>query len=491
MRSKVKPLIIVFISYLLVFLFVYAATSKMLEFQNFQAQLGQSPLVSAYTGFVSYAVLAIELGISVVLVIPKKRFLGLLASFCLMVMFTTYITVILNFSSFIPCSCGGILEDLNWKEHLIFNGIITITAALGVYLSSTSTRKILLYLLSLGCFSAMLIIGLYLASENTMHRENPFIRRFIQGTAIKTAEINLDNNSKYFTGSDEKIIYLGDNKAPLHIIRYDSTLKIKKHHKIELESESFPFQSVQVRVAPPYFYLMDGTVPVIFKGNIADWKAKLWMHNNNYYFSKAEIISKDKIVFRAQELKTHNNILGTFTKKDSLTVNYAPTILQKQLDGFFDTDGIINVDRKNQNVIYTYYYRNEFSVSDRNLKLLHRNNTIDTTTTAKLKIAHIKETGQKKIASLPATVNQITAYSNNILFINSKVIGRYESRKMWKEASIIDMYNCENGDYISSLYIYHANKAKVREIFVIEDNLYAIIGHQLHKYKLNIKKQNK
>jgi len=92
MRSKVKPLIIVFISYLLVFLFVYAATSKMLEFQNFQAQLGQSPLVSAYTGFVSYAVLAIELGISVVLVIPKKTFFRTLS----FVLFNGYVYYIHN-----------------------------------------------------------------------------------------------------------------------------------------------------------------------------------------------------------------------------------------------------------------------------------------------------------------------------------------------------------------------------------------------------------
>ncbi|WP_339887740.1 MauE/DoxX family redox-associated membrane protein [uncultured Flavobacterium sp.] len=485
MKSNYKPLVLEIISYLFVFLFIYASISKLLEFQNFQAQLGQSPLISAYTGFVSYAVLIIELGIAFLLVIPKTRYIALVASFTLMVMFTVYIIVILNYASFIPCSCGGILDNLHWKEHLIFNLIFTFLAALAILIIANNKLKISLKLLTITVISSTFIVMLYFFSEESMHQENPFIRRFIQGTSNKIAEVELDNNSKYFAGSEGSTIYLGDTQAPLHIIAYDSTLKIKKHYKIELEREDFPFRSVQVKIAPPYFYLMDGTVPVIYKGNMADWKAKLWMYNNNYYFSKAEIIAPNKIVFRAQEIKTLNNILGTFLLKDSLEVKYAPNLLEKQIDGFFDTDGVLNVDRQNQKVIYTYYYRNQYSIADKNLKLIHRKNTIDTTTKAKLKIAHIKETGQRKIASLPATVNQITSVDNNLLFVNSKIMGRYEPKEMWKQASIVDIYNIEKGTYLSSIYIYDVDNAKINAMHVSNDILYAIIGNQLHKYKLN------
>ena len=38
-----------------------------------------------------------------------------------MTMFTVYIILILNFSDFVPCSCGGVLENLSWKEHVVFN----------------------------------------------------------------------------------------------------------------------------------------------------------------------------------------------------------------------------------------------------------------------------------------------------------------------------------------------------------------------------------
>ncbi len=485
--TNLKAILVEIISILLIILFVYSALSKLLEFQNFQAQLSQSPLLSAYTEFVSYSVLIVEFLIALFLAIPRTRFIGFLASFALMLLFTAYIIVILNYSSFVPCSCGGILEKLGWKEHLIFNVVFTMLAATASVIVSVNKSKTVLKLAISTIIGSAVIVILYFYSEHTMHQENPFIRRFIQGTASKTAEAELNNNSKYFAGTDGNTIYFGDSHAPLHIIAFDTILKTKRHYKIQLERENFPFSSVQVRIAPPYFYLMDGTVPVIYKGRISDWKAKLVMFNNNYYFSKAEIIAPDKIAFRAQQLKTLYNILGTFTFNDTLQVQYAPQLLQKQVDGFFDTDGMMQFDRQSQKFIYTYYYRNQFIVADSNLNLIHRGNTIDTTTRAKLKVAHIKETGQRKLASIPPTVNQTTAVFNKLLFVNSTLIGRYEPREMWKEASIVDVYNIEKNTYLSSIYIYDANRTKLKEMFVVNNNLFAIIGHRVYKYNLSKK----
>jgi len=482
---KSKEATVLTISLLLILLFIYAALSKALEFQNFQAQLGQSPLVSAFTGFISYSLLTVEFTIALLLAIPKTRFLGLIASFTIMVMFTAYIIVILNYSSSVPCSCGGILEKLGWKEHLAFNIVVTIMTALAILILSTHKKRILSQLALISISSTVIIILLYLTSENEIHLENPFIRRFIKGSAIKIAETDLNSNSQYFAGTDGNSIYLGDNLAPLHITAYDTTLQTRQHYKIHLEREDFPFSSVQVRIIPPYFYLLDGTVPVIYKGNMANWKGKLLMHDNNHYFSKAEIIDPDRIVFRAQELKSRNNILGTFTFSDTLKVKYAPSLLQKQIDGFFDTDGMMQYDSQLQKIIYVYYYRNQFIVADKNLQLVYRGNTIDTTAHANIKVVHIKETGQRKMASLSTTVNQLAAVSGNLLFVNSRLIGRYESKKMWKEASIIDIYDIYKKTYLSSIYIYYADKRKVQSILISGNNLYAIIGHHVHKYRLD------
>jgi len=109
------------ISLILILLFVYAAASKLLDFQRFQVQLGQSPILTHFAGWVAWIIPGLEIIISILLAIPCYRILGLYASFSLMVMFTAYIIAITRFSEYIPCSCGGILQHMNWNQHLIFN----------------------------------------------------------------------------------------------------------------------------------------------------------------------------------------------------------------------------------------------------------------------------------------------------------------------------------------------------------------------------------
>jgi len=62
-----------------------------------------------------------------------------------MVAFTAYIIVIMRFAAYVPClcipvnapeftpcSCGGILSDMNWNQHLIFNIVFTMIALTGL-----------------------------------------------------------------------------------------------------------------------------------------------------------------------------------------------------------------------------------------------------------------------------------------------------------------------------------------------------------------------
>ncbi|RKS03039.1 MauE/DoxX family redox-associated membrane protein [Flavobacterium sp. 102] len=113
-------------------LFCYAATSKLLDFQTFKMQLGQSPLLSPFAVWVSVIVPISEFIIALMIMIPRFRLLGLFAAFTLMIMFTSYIYIILNYSAFVPCSCGGILQKMSWSQHLIFNIIFTTLAAIAI-----------------------------------------------------------------------------------------------------------------------------------------------------------------------------------------------------------------------------------------------------------------------------------------------------------------------------------------------------------------------
>lgn len=140
--QKIIQLIPILVSYAFILLFVYAAVSKIVDFQNFQSQLGQSPLLSAYAETISYSVLGFEILIAIFVAIQRTRFIALYAAFSLMVMFSAYIAIMLAYSSNLPCSCGGILDKMGWEEHLIFNVLFSLIAALAVLFTPASRSKL-------------------------------------------------------------------------------------------------------------------------------------------------------------------------------------------------------------------------------------------------------------------------------------------------------------------------------------------------------------
>ena len=119
-----------FFIYFFIILFVYAAVSKLTDFENFKVQVAQSPLLSAFASFIAYTTVIGELIIALMLCFQKSRLLGLYLFLGFMTAFTVYIFLILNYSPFVPCSCGGVLEDLGWWEHLWFNGVVCLVCVL-------------------------------------------------------------------------------------------------------------------------------------------------------------------------------------------------------------------------------------------------------------------------------------------------------------------------------------------------------------------------
>jgi len=115
-------------------LFVYAATTKLIEFEKFYIQLSQSPMLSSHARIITHVVLASELLVSGLIVVEQTRLLGLLCAFGMMVMFTTYIILISQFSEYVPCSCGGVIEHLTWSQHLVFNLVFVILGIVAILL---------------------------------------------------------------------------------------------------------------------------------------------------------------------------------------------------------------------------------------------------------------------------------------------------------------------------------------------------------------------
>lgn len=129
-----REILIDVVSALFVVLFVYAAATKLIDYGKFRVQIGQSPLLTASAGTVAWLVPAVEIIVAAMLTMLRSRLPGLYASFGMMVMFTAYIVVITQFSEYVPCSCGGVLEKLSWNEHLVFNLVFVALGGMAIML---------------------------------------------------------------------------------------------------------------------------------------------------------------------------------------------------------------------------------------------------------------------------------------------------------------------------------------------------------------------
>lgn len=136
-----KSTIIEIISALFILLFVYTALSKLTEFSNFRNTLWRAPLLQNIATPVAWTIPIVELLISLLLFIPKTRLPGLYSSFILMTGFTLYIGYMLAFESNLPCSCGGVIQNMTWTQHLLFNTFFILLAFIGIKLSKQNTKR--------------------------------------------------------------------------------------------------------------------------------------------------------------------------------------------------------------------------------------------------------------------------------------------------------------------------------------------------------------
>jgi uncharacterized membrane protein YphA (DoxX/SURF4 family) len=136
-----KATIVEIIAMLFMILFLYTGVSKLMDYAVFKEQIADSPILKPVAPFTAWALPLTEFIVTLLLIIPRWRLKGLYASLGLMIAFTGYVAAIMTFDKELPCSCGGIISLLSWKEHLILNSALILLAYAGVRLERQLRRQ--------------------------------------------------------------------------------------------------------------------------------------------------------------------------------------------------------------------------------------------------------------------------------------------------------------------------------------------------------------
>jgi hypothetical protein len=122
-------------------LFLYTGISKIIEYSEFKEQLTDSPILGFVSTPVALLLPWIEFAIVLMLIVPRWRLKGFYATLILMILFTIYIIGLFSFNKELPCSCGGIIALLSWKQHLVFNGLFVLLNTLAIRLQKREKKE--------------------------------------------------------------------------------------------------------------------------------------------------------------------------------------------------------------------------------------------------------------------------------------------------------------------------------------------------------------
>ena len=138
-----RQILIEVIVSLYVLLFLYASLSKFLDFRTFIKEMNNQPLPNSWTPFLVWIIPCSEIALSAALIFECTRMIGLYGSLALMSFFSGYAIIILFHAfSYIPCSCGGIIKRLTWRQHLALNLFFVGLAIVGIILQHKKAKHL-------------------------------------------------------------------------------------------------------------------------------------------------------------------------------------------------------------------------------------------------------------------------------------------------------------------------------------------------------------
>ncbi|MNJ92226.1 hypothetical protein D3C87_98920 [compost metagenome] len=128
---------------LLILLLFFTGLGKVFNHVAFVSQLHKQPLPHWSMPILSYLLPTLELGTVLLMCIPQVRIWGLGLALVLMTAYSIYAYLAyIEIYGYVPCACGKVFEKMSWKQHFLFNLVITILAASAWLMEYIQNKKI-------------------------------------------------------------------------------------------------------------------------------------------------------------------------------------------------------------------------------------------------------------------------------------------------------------------------------------------------------------
>lgn len=132
-QTMKKETILLLISGLIAAMFFYAAFSKLMDYDKSLDEMRNQIFPATIANILTWLIPTTEIMLTFLLLFPNTRKKALWASLVLLGAFTIYVGVVMSgVFGRIPCSCGGVLKNMSYGTHLMFNLFFVSLALLGL-----------------------------------------------------------------------------------------------------------------------------------------------------------------------------------------------------------------------------------------------------------------------------------------------------------------------------------------------------------------------
>src|SRR5699024_10396467 len=250
------------------------------------------------------------------LLINHTRLWGLLSSTILMLGFTIYVYLIWTYSPSLPCSCGGVLEAMDWETHLYFNLGTTLLAGTAWYLDTKQTRNYLGLVTGSVGITGLVLLLFFTQPQPSILQDESFTRIYKEEALEELTSQKLAYNSYYVAGVNDSLVYLGNSTGFTHGLVWNYYTNDTTHISLQLPDAPESFASLpKWQVHGNYFYIGEGVSPSLYRGKTSDWTAREFMPAIPYY-SEIVVLDTTEFIIRALQASSQKYVLATYKNTD-------------------------------------------------------------------------------------------------------------------------------------------------------------------------------